>query len=137
MELFENASEGHVSDPNIDSGGEGGCDDMGITELCNFIEENSVVEEARDNPVSRCSPPAWKVPGSPTRHVETRKHTIPCDSSRATESFVCKLERPVHYWEQAEQRWKKPFDQTAPQFLQKGLESREVIQRESFAIDGS
>lgn len=91
MELFENASDGHVSDQSVDSGREGGCEDMGITELCNFIEENSVVEEAREDPVSHRSPPAQKVLGSPTRNVEMRKHTVSCDGSRATESSSVNL----------------------------------------------
>ncbi|XP_049526391.1 uncharacterized protein LOC119457781 [Dermacentor silvarum] len=93
IELFENASDGHVSDPSVSSGGEGECEDMGITELCDFIEENSVVEEARDggDPVSRRSLSAQRVPSSVTKSVVTRKPTVSCNDSRATESSSANL----------------------------------------------
>ncbi|KAL3246876.1 hypothetical protein MRX96_057383 [Rhipicephalus microplus] len=91
MELFENASDGRVSDQCINSGGEEGCDDMGITELCNFIEENSVVEEARDDPVSRRSLLAQNVSGSPTENVETIKPVVSCNGSQETASSSVNL----------------------------------------------
>ncbi|XP_050036244.1 Fanconi anemia group M protein [Dermacentor andersoni] len=93
IELFENASDGHISDPSIHSGGEGGCEDMGITELCDFIEENSVVEEARDggDPVSRRSLSAQRLPSTVTKRGATRKPTVSCNDSRATESSSVNL----------------------------------------------
>ncbi|XP_075556227.1 FA complementation group M isoform X2 [Dermacentor variabilis] len=93
IELFENASDGHISDISIHSGGEGRCEDMGITELCDFIEENSVAEEARDggDPVSRRSLSAERLPSAVTKSVATRKPTVSCNDSRATESSSANL----------------------------------------------
>ncbi|XP_077522214.1 FA complementation group M isoform X1 [Amblyomma americanum] len=86
VELFENISDGHVSDHNDVSGDEQGCEDMGITELCNFIEENSVVEAAKDgeDSVFHRSEPAQMVRSTTVNNATLRDPGVICDDARSS-----------------------------------------------------
>lgn len=88
VELFQNASDGHVSDRSDVSGDEQCCEDMGITELCNFIEENSVVEAAKDgeDSVFHRSEPAQIVTSTAVNSATSHKPGVMCDGAVATHS---------------------------------------------------